>query len=97
MGSIEKPGSNGNTHWLPTYELVATVGQPGGRPWDDFERGHRLHQRFSHWVALAKSRTDATNDNDAGPDSQNPPESDAPPPTGDDTPRSLADLEDIPF
>jgi hypothetical protein len=93
MGSIEKPSSNGNTHWLPTYELVATVGQPGGPGWDDFDRGHTLHQRLSHWVALAQSKTTATNDNNTG----EPPESDAPPPTGADTSRSLADLEDIPF
>ena len=47
--------------------------------------------------ALPKSRIESANDNNAAPDAEGPPESDAPPPTGDDTPRSLADLEDIPF
>jgi hypothetical protein len=97
MGSIEKPNSNGKAYWQPTYKLVGTVGQLEGPSWDDFDRCHRLCRLLTESITPAKSRTDSTNDNHPGPDAQYPPESDAPPPTGDDTPRSLADLEDIPF
>jgi hypothetical protein len=93
----EKYNSNGKGIWLPTYQLVATIGQPGGPSWDNFDRCGRLCQVLAASIALAKSRTDATNGSDAAPRAQGPPESDAPPPTGDDWPRSLADLEEIPF
>jgi hypothetical protein len=98
MGSTEKHNSNGKSFWQPTYQLVATIGQQGGPSEDDFDRGRRVCHLLTGSTALAKSRTDVTNDNDAAPDAQDPPESDAPPPTGDDTPRSLDDLDDdIPF
>jgi hypothetical protein len=97
MGSTEKYNSNGKKIWLPTYQFVATIGQPGGPSRDDFDRCRRLCQLLTKSAALAASRTDATNDNNAARHAEEPPESDAPPPTGDDTPRSLADLEDIPF
>ena len=95
---MDKPGSNGNTYWLPTYELVATVGQEGGPSWDDFDRCRRLYQRLTERIALEKSRIDAKSDNNAPQAWANPPKSDAPPPTGEDTPRSFDDLDDdIPF
>jgi hypothetical protein len=97
MGSTEKYNSNGKRIWLPTYQLVATIGQPGGPSWDNFDRCRRLCQVLAASIALAKSMADATNGSDAAPYAQGPPESDAPPPTGDDSPRSLADLEEIPF
>jgi hypothetical protein len=97
MGSTEKYNSYGKKIWLPTYQLVATIGQPGGPSWDDFDRYRRLCHLLTKSIALAVSGADATNDNNAALDAKEPPESEAPPPTGDDTPRSLTDLEEIPF
>jgi hypothetical protein len=97
MGSIEKHNTNGKSFWQSTYQIVGTIGQPGGPSGDGFDRYRRLCQLLTKSAALAASRTDATNDNNAARDAEEPPESEAPPPTGDDTPRSLADLEDIPF
>jgi hypothetical protein len=81
----------------PTYQLVAAVGQPGGPNWEEFDRCRRVCQLESKPTTLAASRPAATNDNNSAPDAEGPPKSDAPPPTADDTPRSEADLEDIPF
>jgi hypothetical protein len=98
MGSIEKHNTTtGKSFWQPTYQHVGTIGEPGGPSGDGFDRCRRLCQLLTKSAVPAASRTDATNDNNAARDAEEPPESDAPPPTGDDTPRSLADLEDIPF
>jgi hypothetical protein len=42
MGAIEKHGSNGKSYWQETYELIGTVGQPGGPSWDEFDRCQAL-------------------------------------------------------
>jgi hypothetical protein len=97
MGSTGKQGSNGKTYWQPTYKLVATVGEPGGPSWDDFNQGRKLYQRLTKWVALTKARIEAVSDISAPTSSEEPPNSEAPPPTGDDPPRSFEDLDDIPF
>jgi hypothetical protein len=68
----EKYNSNGKGIWLPTYQLVATIGQPGGPSWDNFDRCRRLCQLPAASIALAKSRTDATNGSDAAPYAQGP-------------------------
>ena len=93
MGSTEKHNSNGKSYWQPTYQFVRPIGQPGGPSGDQFDRCRRFCQLSTKSIALAESASDKN----AAPDAEGPPESDAPPPTGDDTPRSQADLEDIPF
>jgi hypothetical protein len=97
MGSTEKHNSNGKSFWQPTYQLVGTIGQPGGPSGDGFDLCHRICQLVTRSSTPTNPRIELTNDNNAAPDAEGPPESDAPPPTGDDTPRSLADLEEIPF
>jgi hypothetical protein len=97
MGSIEKQSSNGKSYWQPTYELVGTIGQPGGPSEDGFDQCRRICQLLTRSAALAAAKTGMTNDNNPAREAEEPPESGAPPPTGDDTPRSLADLEEIPF
>jgi hypothetical protein len=98
MGSIEKYNTtNGKSFWQPTYQIVGTIGQPGGPSGDEFDRCRRFCQLSTKLIALPESTSNAASNNNAAPDAEGPPESDAPPPTGDDTPRSLADLEDIPF
>ena len=98
MGWTEKHNSSGKSFWQPTYQLVATIGQPGGPSWGDFDRCRRLCHLLTRPITPAKSvDVQAIRDKASAEPRENPPESDAPPPTGDDLPRSLGDLEDIPF
>ena len=92
VGSIQKQSSNGKTYFQPTYKLLGTVGEPEGPSGDHFDRCHRFCQLLTRSIAPAKPKIELASV------AQGPPESDAPPPTGDDTPRSLDDLDDdIPF
>jgi hypothetical protein len=97
VGSFGKEGSNGKTYFQPTYKLHGIVGEPDGPSGDEFDLGHRLCQLVTRSITPTKLRIESASDNNAAPNAEGPPDSDAPPPTGDDTPRSLADLEDIPF
>ena len=67
MGSTEKHNSNGKSFWQPTYQHVATIGKPGGPSGDGFDRGRRVCHQLTGSAALAESRTDVTNDNNAAP------------------------------
>jgi hypothetical protein len=100
IGSVEKPGLKGKSYWRTTYELVATVGEPGGPSWDDFDRCGGLCRFLIRsikpaTVAGVEEKIDQAAS--ATPFWENPPESDAPPPTGDDPPRTFEDLVKIPF
>jgi hypothetical protein len=96
VGSFGKQGSNG-TYFQPTYKLLGTVGEPDGPSGDGFDLCHRVCQLVTRSITPTKLRIESAGVNNEAPDVEGPPESDAPPPTGDDTPRSQADLEDIPF
>jgi hypothetical protein len=89
MASIEKQGSSGKTHWLPTFEFVARVGEEGGPTWDDFHRCYELCDALNP-IPLVQPKNEWAGTSQ----SEEPPDSGAPPPTGDDSPRSLDDLED---
>ena len=87
MGSVEKRSSKGKSYWQTTYEHIATVGQPGGPTWDDFDRCRALSCLLTKSIKPAMmTKGERTTDRTSSvtPFWENPPESDAPPPTEDD-------------
>jgi hypothetical protein len=100
MGSVEKRTSRGKTYRQTTYEHIASVGQPGGPSWDDFDRCQALCRALTKSITPTKVvEVERKGEKAAVAPAfwENPPESDAPPPTGDDPPRTFENLDEIPF